>query len=729
MSREKWGKKEYWSKTEKMVDGLVFCSAFDSGNLKDVVRRDDGSYGLYITADCENMGHTEYRKWFYFRVENVEKGMLLSFTTENIKMKKRNIYRRPVFRESGAGAPQSSGYSSFARIRDPVRYSTNTRNIDEYGEYHLHFRHRVLTDCRAVYFAMTFPWSYCDSQRSLATIDRAIENYDSTIYYHRTTLTYTLDNRKMDLLTITTNVSKRDQEAHLPFNHIFPDGNIPQSFPDKPVVIITARVHPGEVPGSHVFNGVLDFLLDREDLRAKALRDNFVFLLVPMLNPDGVARGHYRQDQLNKNLNRYYSYPTREKQPTLFAIRQLIKRFKTILYYIDLHAHNSKRGTFLIGNQLYGSFHVQNLIFAKMLSMNTVHVDFNKCQFNSKVLASYPVPVGKKAAKMNKGGTARVAIHNLIGVTKCFTLEMSYNCSKAVTAEEVQLEKIKNPELIWETIPATNESPEHTVIWYTPPVFHRLAKDLLITILDCEKLNPASKLSASHDEIKVWCYDHMMKLEKRRSKRKSKGKKKTRRDDYNFRARQPSRSRALPPYIPRKDRSKSVPVFGRSTNLSEIPSSVLSDLSNTTSGQSGDSTCYDSSDCSFKNSSTTSADYTEDLSIGLKDLLTSGTSPSIDISSSFECCTPHQEEQTRSKTQPPSPHSDSASGRELASKLARKKWKKAGKSLSITSSASSKKFKKQLSKSKLKRKKKKKSRGGSSSPARLKRNKSKKAFA
>lgn len=31
---------------------------------------------------------------------------------------------------------------------------------------------------------------------------------------------------------------------------------------EKPVVFLTARVHPGEVPGSHVLNGLLDMITE-----------------------------------------------------------------------------------------------------------------------------------------------------------------------------------------------------------------------------------------------------------------------------------------------------------------------------------------------------------------------------------------------------------------------------------------------------------------------------------
>ena len=45
--------------------------------------------------------------------------------------------------------------------------------------------------------------------------------------------------------------------------------------------------------------------------QAKVLRKNFVFKVIPILNPDGVARGYYRLDTMAYNLNRYYLNPSK----------------------------------------------------------------------------------------------------------------------------------------------------------------------------------------------------------------------------------------------------------------------------------------------------------------------------------------------------------------------------------------------------------------------------------
>jgi murein tripeptide amidase MpaA len=57
-------------------------------------------------------------------------------------------------------------------------------------------------------------------------------------------------------------------------------------------IMLTARVHPGESNSSWIMKGILDFLTS-DCTEAKILRNNFVFKIVPMLNPDGVINGNY----------------------------------------------------------------------------------------------------------------------------------------------------------------------------------------------------------------------------------------------------------------------------------------------------------------------------------------------------------------------------------------------------------------------------------------------------
>jgi murein tripeptide amidase MpaA len=73
---------------------------------------------------------------------------------------------------------------------------------------------------------------------------------------------------------------------------------------NKKVVVVTGRIHPGETNGSIVLAGLLRFLCSEE---GAGLRRVAVFVVLPMMNPDGVVMGNYRTGAAGKDLNRVYT--------------------------------------------------------------------------------------------------------------------------------------------------------------------------------------------------------------------------------------------------------------------------------------------------------------------------------------------------------------------------------------------------------------------------------------
>ena len=85
----------------------------------------------------------------------------------------------------------------------------------------------------------------------------------------------------------------------------------------KPVVVVSARVHPGETVSSFMCEGLVQFLLSSSP-SAVQLRERAVFLVVPMLNPDGVINGFYRSNLGGADLNRIWDKPSPLLEPTIF---------------------------------------------------------------------------------------------------------------------------------------------------------------------------------------------------------------------------------------------------------------------------------------------------------------------------------------------------------------------------------------------------------------------------
>lgn len=79
---------------------------------------------------------------------------------------------------------------------------------------------------------------------------------------------------------------------------------------------------PSPAHASRIAQGFLDYLTG-PSLDAKILRDNFIFKVVPMLNPDGVVVGSYRCSLAGTDLNRSWLDPSRKLHPTIYHTKQV----------------------------------------------------------------------------------------------------------------------------------------------------------------------------------------------------------------------------------------------------------------------------------------------------------------------------------------------------------------------------------------------------------------------
>ena len=95
----------------------------------------------------------------------------------------------------------------------------------------------------------------------------------------------------------------------------------------KKYIVITARVHSSETPGLYKVQGILKFLLSNDPI-VKSLREEFVFLIVPMMNPDGVILGNNRCSLAGYDLNRCWGDPSSIYQPIIFAIKERLQSLK-----------------------------------------------------------------------------------------------------------------------------------------------------------------------------------------------------------------------------------------------------------------------------------------------------------------------------------------------------------------------------------------------------------------
>jgi hypothetical protein len=184
-------------------------------------------------------------------------------------------------------------------------------------------------------------------------LENLLQRFHSHPHLQTATVGKTVGNRDMLLLTVT-NPKVPDQK--------------------KKVVWLMARQHSWEAGTSWVAEGALRFLLS-SDPQAARIRDDFVFKIFPLADPDGVARGGVRFNANGYDLNRNWDTVDPRLMPEIAAQRRAILDWVDSGRRVDLFLtlHNTESEDYIAGPLSSGGPAVREFAerFSKLLNEMT----------------------------------------------------------------------------------------------------------------------------------------------------------------------------------------------------------------------------------------------------------------------------------------------------------------------------------------------------------------------
>ncbi len=117
----------------------------------------------------------------------------------------------------------------------------------------LSFTYTFEHDDDTVFFSYFQPYTYSDLRDYLYSVSKRCSSDFLKANYKCQKLCNTLEGNACHLITITDNIMNENQAMQI---------NPSTGLPQKPVIFLTARVHPGEANASYMVQGVIDYLMN-----------------------------------------------------------------------------------------------------------------------------------------------------------------------------------------------------------------------------------------------------------------------------------------------------------------------------------------------------------------------------------------------------------------------------------------------------------------------------------
>ncbi|CAD8066241.1 unnamed protein product [Paramecium sonneborni] len=360
----------------KKYNGLKFDSNFESGNLFTSYKVGPNEYDLMMQNDTNTKGNTQ---WFYFSVENTIKNCIVTFNIINfIKCDSLfNMGQKPVIFSTKSNKIRGTGWIKGGHNIIYFRNKFKRENSSFKTYNTLSFSYKFEHSNDKVYFAQCYPYTYSQLNNF---IERSIKPNKFAIIKE---LCKTISKLSCPLITI---------------------GN------GKKAIILMARQHPGETPGSFTIEGAIEFLLSN-CMEAEILRNNFTFYIIPMINPDGVVFGNYRCNLYGTDLNRIWINPHKELHDSVWHVRELIRQINQtaeLCLIIDFHGHSKKFNSFFYANSFCDEQKLLPLISCNLSKM----MNLKDCSFS---------------IHESKKKTARVALQQEVKNGFTYTIEISFH--------------------------------------------------------------------------------------------------------------------------------------------------------------------------------------------------------------------------------------------------------------------------------------------------------------
>jgi murein tripeptide amidase MpaA len=298
--------------------GIGVLTNFEGGSIGKVAQVSPTHLRCAVQGQSDQDHRNRQGDWYYFELTNLPDQ---PFTIDFVDLAGEYNYHGPEYSLTRTSRPVYS--------YDDVNWKSFPDNEVSWDDREPHLTLRFTPEHDHIWIAHVPPYT----QKNLTVL---LDSFRESPYLKVQSVGHTVEGREMPLLTIT---NPQISEAK------------------KKVIWLMFRQHAWETGSSWVCDGAVSFLLSN-DVHAARIRDQVIYKIFPMADPDGVADGGVRYNRNGYDLNRNWDTVDPQKMPEIAAQRNAILNWVDSKHQLDLFLtlHNTEAVEYLEGPANFREF-------------------------------------------------------------------------------------------------------------------------------------------------------------------------------------------------------------------------------------------------------------------------------------------------------------------------------------------------------------------------------------